>query len=166
MSDLSEYEVLDRMKTSLREAGAAALSLSLSAMNGPTYGTLRTHLLLVEGCCRQIAAMREDSRWLTIGSEMAEAHRRSGKWLRGFKVNGISIKLSASTKHPLFEKLAVNLAFLLAGVENMATARTGTSKPILPETPRAHRRPGAPVAVKLPGETVTPGGIIMSGTIH
>ena len=83
MSDLTEIEILDRMRSSLREAIQCANILASSPRKGPTYNKLREHLGLVEGCCRQMSAWREDTRWLPIGRLMAECHQKAGNWLRG-----------------------------------------------------------------------------------
>ena len=168
MSDLTEPDVILQMKHSLREAGQAALDLSVTSRKGPAYHKLREHLLLVEGCCRQLSVMREDTRWLNIGMAMHKAHELSGGWLRGFKhpITGKRIAVAFGQKNILFIKLAENLAFLHTGAEEMLTKRTGILGPILPAIPTAERRVGAPVNVKLPPAMKTTGGIILSGTVH
>jgi hypothetical protein len=174
MSDLTENEVIDRLKTSLGEAGAAAVALSIETRMGPNYVRLRENLLLVEGCCRQLSAMREDTRWLPLGRMAAEAQQRARNWLAGVKVNrddGGTVRLATAmaTRHPLFDRLAQNLAFWLAGINRMLEMRTGKLGPTLPDMPRRERPVGAPVPVSLPpGMTKTSGGIIVpiSGTVH
>jgi hypothetical protein len=169
VSDLTQHEVVDRLRQSLREAGDAAVGLSMSPIKGPNYRRLREHLLLVEGCCRQLAAMREDSRWLPIGFMMAEAQKRSRLWLVGGKdpVTGIRFGIGMATRHPLFDMLARNLAFMLAAVDKLLTAATGVvGRPIVPEV-RAERRAGAPVPVHLPaGFEQSKGGVILPRTVH
>lgn len=79
---LTEPEIFDRMRTSLREAIEACDVLVGIPAQGPTYVKLRENLKLVEGCCRQAAHWREDSRWLQYGLMMEDAHQRSLNWLR------------------------------------------------------------------------------------
>jgi hypothetical protein len=164
MSDLTEHDVVRQMKESLRQAGDAAVELSESPIKGPGYRRLRENLLLVEGCCRQLAAMRDDSRWLAIGFYMAEAQKRSRKWLVGGKdpVTGVRFATSMSVRHPLFDRLAQNIAFMLASVERLLTAATGVvGRPILPEV-RHERRIGAPVG----WEKSSRGIILPTGSRH
>jgi hypothetical protein len=171
MSDLTEQDVIVQMKESLRQAGDACIGLANSPVKGQNYRRLREHLLLVEGCCRQISAMRDDSRWLGIGFFMAEAQKRSRKWLVGGKdpVTGVRFAVSMTVRHPLFDRLAQNLAFMLASVERLLTSATGVvGRPILPETPRYERPTGAPVPVSMPaGFEKSQGGILLPrGTVH
>ncbi len=168
MSDLTENEVLDRLKSSLKEAGQAAVTLSLLTRIGPAYTKLREHLLLVEGCCRQIAAMRDDARWYPLGMLMAEAHKRSGNWLRGFKFQGKRIYINGQSRNQNFTLLAQNLAFMLVGVEKLQHDKTGVRGPILPDVGTEHRAVGAPVPVSLPDHLkVSAGGVILpSETRH
>ena len=168
MSDLTEGDVINQMKHSLKEAVQAALDLSATSRKGPAYKKLREHLLLVEGCCRQISVMREDTRWLNIGMAMHKAHELSGGWLRGFKhpITGLRISVAPGVRNPLFIKLAENLAFLFEGAEKMLRARTGILGPILPAVPSAERRVGAPIQVSLPPMKKTPSGIILPNTVH
>lgn len=169
MSDLTEQEVIDRLKQSIREAGQAAMDLASVSRRGPAYHKLREHLLLVEGCCRQLSVFREDTRWLNMGAAMHKAHELSGGWLRGFKhpETGMRIAFSPKMKNPLFVKLAENLAFMLVGVEDMLHKRTGVRGPILPALPAAERKIGSPTPVSLPAPLrKSPGGIILSDTVH
>jgi hypothetical protein len=169
MSDLTEPDVIGQLKASLKEAGQAALDLSVTSRKGPAYKKLREHLLLVEGCCRQLSAMREDTRWLNIGMLMHKAHELSGGWLRGFKhpITGMRIAVSIKTRNPLFIKLAENLAFLHETADNLLMKRTGVLGPILPALPIAERRVGAPVRVSVPpAMQKMPSGILLPGTVH
>lgn len=163
MSDLTETEVVDRLKTSLRIAGEAAMDLSIASRRGPIYSRLREHLLLIEGSCRQLSAMREDTRWLEIGVAMHKAHDMAGGWLRGYKhpTTGMRVHFSAKTRNPLFVKLSHNLAMMLVGADSLLTRRTGMRGPILPGLPAYERRVGAPVQVLLPAEARTKSGIIL-----
>ena len=81
MSGLTEREILSRLKESLRTAADSAYQLSRGE-RGAHYLTLRTHLKLAEGCCRQMAGWREDTRWLPFGLKLAQAQQMCGRWLR------------------------------------------------------------------------------------
>lgn len=146
MSDLTENEVLDRMKTSLREAIDACRQLAVKSVKGQPYETLREHLLMIEGCCRQLAAFRGDTRWLPIGKLMAECHQKAGGWLRGYKdrESGIRIMTAAGERNKLFLMLAVNLADIHDSASTLYTAKTGTTGAILPGTRAETRRDGRP----------------------
>src|SRR5580692_11390803 len=103
MGALTEREIFDRLSCSFRVAAECSDALAVLPLKGPTYVRLRTELRLIEGCCRQASAWREDTRWLTIGLKMAEVHKRAGGWLRGPKApNGVHMKIAGEHLHPLF----------------------------------------------------------------
>ena len=143
MGDLSETEILDCMRTNLRRAAENAEALALQPKQGPTFECLRTELALVEGCCRQMAAWREDSRWLPIAPMMEEAHQRARVWI---------VKHYARSA---FLKLAANLRALAATCDKLETAKTGRIGMILPETPKLFRE-NRPVAVRRPSGLIVP----------
>ena len=120
MSDLTEVDIFDCLKTNLKLAAEYCVTIANRPLAGPTYEKLREALKLVEGACRQAAHWREDSRWLQIGLKMEEAHRLSGNWLRG--------------KHPrfMFMSLAEALVHFYNFAEHMRTAKTGRVGTILP----------------------------------
>lgn len=123
MADLTEHEIKDRLKVSLGAAIKHAELLAILPLRGPTFEALRAELKLVEGCCRQMAAWRGDTRWLPLGMMMEEAHQRAVRWLR------------YHYPRPYFTKLAENLRALqrlLASVQDKATGRMGD---ILPDAP-------------------------------
>lgn len=144
------------MRTSLREAIQAAEDLAVSSRKGPSYSKLREHLLLVEGCCRQLSVFREDTRWLPIGKLMSECHQKAGGWLRGYKdkTTGIRHHFGAKTQNPLFLMLAANLKAIYQVAETLRSAKTGKLGMILPNMPAPTRRVGAPVTVQLPNGMV------------
>ena len=152
MGALTEIEIFTRMQESLRLAAECCDDLAVSNVKGPTYDALRKHLLLIEGCCRQASAWREDSRWLPIGIMMAQAHKRAGNWLRGFKVQGevLAIKLDARQHNRNFVHLAANLRAIYAAVENLKTQKTGRVGMILPEQAPAPFRETKQHAIMLP----------------
>ena len=152
MSDLTEVEIFDCVKTHLRAAAEHCLDLARKPLQGPSYVKLREELKLVEGACRQAGHWREDSRWFAIGLQMEEAHRRCGFWLRG--------------KHPrpLFAKLAEALVDAYNLVELLRTAKTGRRGMILPDSMTA----SAPRNTSFAGwETqIRPSGLIVPATVQ
>lgn len=158
MSDLTETEVIDRMRTSLREAIQASADLAVKSRKGPSYNKLREHLGLVEGACRQLAAFREDARWYNIGRLMAECHQKAGGWLRGWKdpKTGHRHHWRAGEKNRLFLMLEANLKAIDKAAETLRTAKTGRVGMILPVAPNTGRKITA-----VPGYNVSPGGILL-----
>lgn len=126
MSDLTEFEIFDRLVTSFREAAehCEALALQQNRITGQRYVKLRENLMLIEGAARQAAMWRDDWRWLKIGQYAAECHKRCGDWLR-FKTRG-----------RMFLTLAENMRMMQLAAEDMRTRATGVRGPILPEQPK------------------------------
>lgn len=147
MSDLTEQEILDCLKTNVRSAIEHCELLASLPGRGLTYDAFRKELKLIEGCCRQIAFWREDSRWLQIGFNMEEAHKRAGTWLR------------RHFPRPLFMKLADNLRLLQKAASDLETKRTGIAGMILPKPQAGPLRQGRPVSVMLPKKSS--GGILL-----
>lgn len=137
MSDLTEAEILDCLKTNLKLAEANCIRLSRGE-RGPIFQSLRANLKLVEGACRQIAQWRGDARWLQVGLKVAEAQKRSGEWLR--------------RRQPgwRFEGLGQIMAQYFRAAHNLETKATGRSGLILPKPLIAPHRETRPVSVLLP----------------
>ena len=76
MSALTEIEIFQRMRESLRIAAECAEALAIEDVRGREYTVLREHLKLIEGCCIQAANWREDTRWLPLGRLVAECHQK------------------------------------------------------------------------------------------
>lgn len=125
VSDLTEIEIFDRMITSFHEAAdhCKALAIQENRIKGQRYVKLREHLHLIEGCCRQAAAWRGDTRWLPVGLFASETHKRCGNWLR-FR-----------TKGPMFLKAAEILLNAAEAAKQLRDRATGKIGLILPETP-------------------------------
>lgn len=130
------------MIESLDLAAEAADRLADVNVRGPEYNKLRECLALVEGCCRQAGAWREDSRWLPIGKMMNDCHQKAGGWLRGKKIGGQRISYAGKERNMLFDMLAKNLRFLKQGVLNLKNERTGQIGMILPAMPNLGRPQG------------------------
>jgi hypothetical protein len=159
MSDLTEIEVIDRLRTSLRECIQCAANLAVTSRKGPEYNKLREHLHLVEGAARQLAVFRQDARWYNVAALMAQCHQKAGGWLRGWKDprNGQRHHFNIGEKNRLFLMLEANLKAVDKAAELLRTQKTGRVGVILPNTPNMGRRIGTPVA----GFNVSPGGVIL-----
>lgn len=172
MGRLTEVEIFSQMSDALGDAVDAAQDLAVNSRKGPSYDKLRKNLHLIEGCVRQAAYWREDTRWLPIAKMMGDAHKKSGDWLRGYKdpVSGLRVAFGPGQVNTLFVMFAENLANLRNQVELLKTQKTGKSGLILPEMPYIGRRPGAPVPVSRANghnhEKKSPGGIILGPTMH
>lgn len=158
MGALTESEIFDCLSTNFRLAAEDCEQLAVSPRKGPTYAALRDKLELLEGACRQASVWRQDTRWLTIGMTMAEAHKRAGEWLRGVKIAGHMgrVKIAPGHMHPLFLKLAENLRLGHRKAEELRTKKTGRVGMILPEMGRAPRRDAAPVGWRRPSGIIVP----------
>lgn len=145
MSELTEAEILDCMKTNFRLAAEHAEAIARFPMAGPTYNLLRQELRLIAGAARQMSTWRQDAAWLDIAWYMEEAHNWAGEWLR------------RHYPRPLFRKLAEYLRMGLRGAERLETRRTGIAGPRLPAPQAA---PGATsgraVQVTLPSGLIVP----------
>ena len=161
MGDLTETEIFDCLKSNFRLAAQCCDDLARLPRKGPTYRRLRDHLKLIEGACKQAAAWRSDARWYRIAFMMGEAHKRAGNWLRGIKnPAGPATKLAPGQLHPLFTQLAENLRKGYAVAESFRTGKVNKLGMILPQPLPGPHRDTRPVQV------VTPGGIIIPGTLH
>lgn len=145
MGDLTENEIMDCLRDNLRKAIQDCLTLARVPNQGPAYVRLRDEAELIEGACRQVAAWREDTRWLGIAFMIAIAKEKAGTWLRGYKTpNGIKIKLADRHRFEMFNKLADNLRLLMVKVDEYQHKRTGKVGLILPEPQRAVHRETRP----------------------
>ncbi len=160
MSDINEYEVLDRMKNSILEAMDSCKTLATSWRKGPAYDRLRKNLQIIEDDCRIVAAFRLDERWLNIGMAMGAAHKYAGGWLRGYTVPGpggkrIKIRWESGKLNQMFVMLGMNLGQLYENTEKLATSKTGTMNPIV--TPLPSER----TVTRVNGYDTTEGGILL-----
>ena len=128
MGHVTEREILSTLKAQFRQAAECCEKLATYPARGPVYDQLRKHLLLAEGCCRQIAWYRGDTRWLPIGLKLEEAHRRAGNWLRTMPRTE-----TENAAHPLFLKLAEILRGGQKMAQDLETKATGIAGLILPE---------------------------------
>jgi hypothetical protein len=162
MGALTEVEIFDCMYDNLQKAAQHAVDLAKLPAQGPTYQKFREEMLLIEGCCRQASAWREDSRWLGVGMVIAQALARTGNWLRGYRVEGTMGKVFYS--RDLYLMLADNLRGIAKVIEGLRHNATGQMGMILPEMPNVSRTQSRPVQVlaPAPAEVRSPGGIILA----
>lgn len=165
MGALTEVEIFACLRENFRLAAQYCEDLAKLPAKGPTYIKLRESLKLLEGCCKQASAWREDTRWLGFGLMMAECHKRAGDWLRGITTDeGVHIKLAPRHINQLFSMLAENLRGLAAIAEKCRTDRTNKVGMILPEVQRAPlRTQGRQVSVLLPQPkpNISPNGLLL-----
>lgn len=156
MGALTEREIFSCMAENFRLAAQSCEALAILPVTGPTYLALRTQLRLLEGTCRQAAVWRQDSRWYEIGLQMAEAHKRAGTWLRGYKdpETGAPVKLADAHRNRCFTMLADNLRKGEKAAVDLRDKRTNRVGTILPESYTKPVRSKNPVMV-------TRGGIIL-----
>ena len=178
MGALTEREIFACLAENLRLAAQHCDDIATTPDHRPVYRLLANELKLVEGCCRQASAWREDTRWLNIGLTIADAHKKAGNWLRGFRTEqGQKITLAPAHRKQLFQTLAANLRAIWKVAETFRTGRPPRLGMILPKPMPVSsalfdlRRRG--VQVMLPDRIsmamppgritgVSPGGIITS----
>lgn len=140
---LFESEIFSRLVENFRLAAESCELLAIRPARGPVYRKLIEQLKLCEGCCRQVAYYRDDTRWLRIGLLMEEAHKRAGGWLRRYPRTA-----TENAAHPLFVRLAENLRAGQKSAEDLRTKATGRVGIILPEPqPGATRTEGRLVQI-------------------
>ena len=163
MGALTEREIFDRLTCSFKAAAEACEDLAKLPRKGPTYVRLRAELRLIEGCCRQASAWREDTRWLQIGLQMAEAHKRAGDWLRGIKLpSGVRVKLAEGQIHPLFKTLSEHLRSCERIAIQYRDSATGRLGMILPRALPAPHRDTRPVGFRRSsGGIILPSGVTL-----
>jgi hypothetical protein len=162
MGALTEPEIFDRMRTSLRVAADLCGKLAHLPMKGRNYDKLRTELKLIEGCCKQASTWREDARWLPIGRLMAQCHAKAGDWLRGIVVSNPDgtksrVKINGGTLHPAFVMLGANLAAILKVVDDLKNKPTHRVGMILPAPIKDRSRDTVPVGWRRSGLIIPPG---------
>lgn len=137
MGSLTEREILDQLKSSLKECADYAYQLSIGK-RGPIYPKFVEAMKLAEGACRQAGHWREDARWFPFGLQIHEAQQRCGRWLR---------EKAPAAK---FAKLAEILRAALKQANDLETKRTGKVGAVLPIIKPAPFRDTKPVSVILP----------------
>ena len=166
MGALTEIEIFDCMATNLRLAAEHCDELAVKPLKGPIYEKLRDELALIEGCCKQASAWREDTRWLNIGLLMADCHKKAGGWLRGYKIYGTRVKLEPGHLNLCFVKLAENLRALLTACDAIKNKKAPKLGMIVPEPVRPFMRDDRPIRVMLPPSMSKGGILIPHGAVH
>lgn len=136
MSTLTEVEIWDRLRTSLRSAIDLCGKLATVPAQGPNYRKLVEELGLIEGASRQIGAFRFDMRFNLFGYEMSRFHQRIGDVVR------------SRGAREIFLHMAKMMQGAMDQVEKMRAAKTGRRGPILPLAKAAPHRDTRPVYVK------------------
>lgn len=145
MSNLTEHEIFDLLRTTLRSAVQHTKNLALLPAQGPTYRLLIEELKTIENCSRQVQFFRRDMRWGAFANEMERFHVRIGDAIRHRNARAI------------FLEMARGMEFVLARADELRTARTGRREgPILPKIQPGPHRETRPVHV-------SQGGIILPG---
>lgn len=135
MTDLTELEILDCLRTNLRGAADDCVMLQKLPAQGPTFVRMRERLKYVENACRQMSFFREDTRWLPVGIMMELVHQKSRTWI---------VEHVARTKFRLLER---NLRMLVLAAEDLETRATGRMGMILPDVQPGPLRENRPVQV-------------------
>lgn len=161
MSRLTEAEIYARMHQATGEAIDACKNLAVRSEHGRAYSSLRDNLLILEGCCRQMANFRGDTRWLPIGWTMAECQKRAGGWLRHGMIVGVGkeealISNEHRESNKLFLMLAENLQQFAEMAERLTNGKTDKLGVILPNAPAETRREGRPAFIHRSGLIVPP----------
>ena len=146
MSMLSEYEVWDRLRDTLRSAVSHCGQLATLPAMGPTYRAMIAELQSIEGDARWIGLSRRDARWNAFGMEMERFHQRIGEAIRAHHARTIFLHMQGMMKGALAE------------AEKMKDAKTGRRGAILPKMPPAPHRDTRPVYVRP--------GLIVPATVH
>lgn len=128
MSGLTENEILAKHEQSLKEAHRACQMLGKNAdpdyiaPRGHLYGQLKRACMALEGSARQLAAFREDARWLKLGIFYAMVQRKNQAAFVG-------------QRWGYFEKLQQLFTDGTARMNELRHAKTGKRGPILPARP-------------------------------
>lgn len=131
---LQEREIFIKMQDELRNAADACDQIATRPLSGDNFIRLRKALKLVEGCCRQAAAYRMDTRWNEPGFKMNQAAKMARKWLHYPSVES----------KKLFYGLAAALRQVRLDIMILETAKTGKTGDIVVPTyiPAPVRSPG------------------------
>jgi hypothetical protein len=144
MSDLTEAEIFDRLRSSLREVIQGCVNLAEWPSQGPTYIQLRKDLALVEGASRQAGHWRRDARWFALGWEVAAFQQRIGDALRCHAPRKVFLGMADFFRKALHE------------ADKLKVAKTGRRGPIMPTPKPGPHRESRPVYVQRPSGLILP----------
>jgi hypothetical protein len=164
MGALTEIEIFSKMTECLRLAAGYCDQLAIDPFKGFVYEKLREELALIEGCCKQASAWREDTRWLYIGLTMAKIHQQAGDWLRGPKINGVRLKLNEREKNMNFVALGEYMRQLYKIADELKNKAPPKLGMIVPEPVKPFMRDVSEkkYQVKLPASLAkTKGGLLV-----
>ncbi len=139
MSNLTEHELWDHLRTTLRSAiNHCGLLATLPSM-GPTYNAMITELAEIEGSARMLGFYRRDARWNAFSLEMERFHQRIGDAIRAHNARTIFLHMQGMMQG------ALDVA------EKVKDAKTGRRGPILPVVKPGPHRETRPVYVRPSG---------------
>lgn len=144
VSAITEQDLFDRLRTSLRQAIQYCKDLANFPAQGPTYLKMREELETLETASRQVGYWREDARWFAFGFEMASFHQRLGDAIRHHMARTV------------FLHMAKMMEGALAEADKLRTAKTGRRGPILPKPKPGPHRESRPVYIKRPSGLLLP----------
>jgi hypothetical protein len=139
MATLTEAEIFDRLRTSLRAVIQGCEDLARWPAQGPTYMKLREELALLEGAARQAGFARGDARWNRFGWEMAAFQQRIGDAIRCHSPRKVFLAMAEMVRKALYE------------ADKLKVAKTGRRGPILPIPKPGPHRETRPVYVRPSG---------------
>lgn len=156
MSELTEAEIFGFMAENLKLAAECCDKLALSPKQGPLFDALRKHLKMIEGCARQAAYWREDSRWLPFGVEMEKAHQLARRWIAEHYSRKLFTMLAEKMRE--VQKIAIDL-------RDKAPPKLGLILPEVRDDPTPHQ--SQVLMPRAPKSNRTKGGLIVPpGTVH
>jgi hypothetical protein len=144
MSDLTEHEAYDALKTNLRSAIQHCKDLAFFPHVGETYLKMIHELEAIEGAARQVGHFRRDMRWQKFGYEMARFRDRIGDAIRSHMNRAIMLHMAKMMEGALEQ------------VEKLRAAKTGRLGAILPK-----ERPGPHRETRPVHFSRTPGGVLL-----
>lgn len=127
MTALTEQDILQRFEQSFKEALDACDWLAKNAdpmwlaPRGIWYRRLKTAMSELEGCARQMAAFRSDTRWLPLGI------------IYGAKASRLAQKYFVKMRWLKFRELRVLFEHGFHRAKEITESKTGTTGMILPK---------------------------------
>jgi hypothetical protein len=130
----NEVQALSMLREEIAKAASLCDDIARHPIHNEQFTALIRCLETVEGCAREMAKFRDDTRWLGPIMPLAECAKRAQKWLTPNTVTG----------KKLFPILADNMRMMLAVFNDLATKRPPKlgfiDWEVLPHS-RTHSRP-------------------------
>src|ERR1700691_2419987 len=109
--NLTENEILLRMKENLRKASELCDVMAISPERWSTFAQFKKSMDVVEDCCRQMNYWRQDTRWLPMGRHAALMVQNTRKYLINNPLTSVS-----NTAYHMLINLAEMIRAITAGV--------------------------------------------------